>query len=63
MRIQWLLLGPNINEFYFDVGGVWSHACTIWVQETLIFFHNSIITTDDKRIELLDIIKTPRGGN
>ena len=26
-------------------------------------FFNSIITTDDKRIELLDIIKTPRGGN
>ena len=23
------------------------------------FFYNSIVTTDDKRIELLDIIKTP----
>ena len=27
------------------------------------FFFNLIITTNDKRIELLDIIKTPRGGN
>ena len=61
MRKQWFLLGQNIIEFYFDVGGVWSHV--LFEYKRLYFFFNSIITMDDKRIELLDIIKTPRGGN
>ena len=61
MRKQWFLLGQNIIEFYFDVGGVWSHV--LFEYKRLYFFFNLIITMDDKRIELLDIIKTPRGGN
>ena len=61
MRKQWFLLGQNIIEFYFDVGGVWSHV--LFEYKRLYFFFNLIITTNDKRIELLDIIKTPRGGN
>ena len=65
MRKQWFLSGQNINEFYFDAGGVWSHVLFEYkrLYFFFLFFFNLIITTNDKRIELLDIIKTPGGGN